>query len=115
MSWRGGRDDKPPHKLTQGELTRAISRFVHAHPIWPLGSRGRRGTSHMGYYRSDFEKTWARYCTQPKTPKHQNALAALEKSRKPRRKSRKPRKPPPRKSRKPPLRRKRKSTRRRHK
>jgi hypothetical protein len=98
--WRGVRDDKPPHKLNQNELTRALQRLVPAHPVWALGPRGKRGTSHMGWYRSDFEQAWARYCPPPKTPTHQHAPAALPKPTKTRRKAR-VRKPKSRRRRKP--------------
>jgi putative DNA primase/helicase len=63
LDWRGPDGDEQPHKLTTRELRRVLRSFgILAHTLWMRGSRKQRGASSNGYYRSDFEPTWARYC-----------------------------------------------------
>jgi hypothetical protein len=54
LNWRGPKDDRPPHKLTQSELARLLKPFhVHPRSIWP--ARRRRSDKHLksgkGYWR----------------------------------------------------------------
>jgi len=54
LDWRGPKDDRPPHKLTQSELARLLKPFhVHPRSIWP--ARRRRSDKHLksgkGYWR----------------------------------------------------------------
>jgi hypothetical protein len=68
QEWRGPNDDQHPHRLTANELARMLGgRFgggfgIRPHTIWPRGGRNTRGPSSKGYYRSDFEDAWSRYC-----------------------------------------------------
>jgi putative DNA primase/helicase len=63
LDWRGPRGDQQPHKLTARELRSVLRNYgILAHTIWSRGSRHQRGASNKGYYRSDFENIWSRYC-----------------------------------------------------
>jgi Protein of unknown function (DUF3631) len=69
--WRGPKEDRPPHRLTQNELA-AMLRPFHIRPrtIWPKKQRRPGDRSSRGYFRSQFEKAWEAYCgadtpTQP--------------------------------------------------
>jgi hypothetical protein len=47
--WRGPNDDRPPHKLTQGELARLLRAFgIRSRTIWPA-NRGPGAKSCRGY------------------------------------------------------------------
>jgi hypothetical protein len=63
--WRGPNDERPPRKLTQGELARLLRPFqIRARTIWPPQRRpGDR--SKRGYLRSQFEAAWRAYCASP--------------------------------------------------
>jgi len=63
LDCRGPRGDQQPHKLTTREYRSVVGSFsIFAHTIWMRGSRQQRGASNKGYYYSDFESAWARYC-----------------------------------------------------
>ncbi len=66
--WRGPSDDRPPRKLTQGELSRMLRPFgIRPKTIWP--ARRRPGDrSSRGYLRSQFEAAWRAYCPSADTP-----------------------------------------------
>jgi hypothetical protein len=60
--WRGPRDDRPPRKLTQGELARLLRTFgIRPRTIWPKQRRP-GDKSARGYLRSQFESAWHAYC-----------------------------------------------------
>jgi hypothetical protein len=66
--WRGPRDDRPPRKLTQGELARLLRDFqIRPRTIWPK-ERQSSDRSSRGYLRSQFEAAWRAYCTSADTP-----------------------------------------------
>jgi len=73
--WRGPNDDRPPRKLTQGELARMLRPFE----IWPRtiwSTQRRRGdNSRRGYLRSQFETAWRAYCPSADTPTHRHRQA----------------------------------------
>jgi hypothetical protein len=77
--WRGPHDDRPPHKLTQGELAQLLSRFnIRPRTIWPLHRRP-GDTSGRGYMRHQFEAPWRAYCPSD-TPTHPGSIRYLRQS-----------------------------------
>jgi hypothetical protein len=61
--YRGVRDDRAPRKLTQGEMARLLRPFgIRPRSIWPLTRRDKGSRSRKGYFRSQFETAWERYC-----------------------------------------------------
>lgn len=75
--WRGPKEDRQPHKLTQSELA-AMLRPFHIVPrtIWPK-PRGSGGRSRRGYLRSWFEKAWDAYC-RTDTPTQPSNVISLD-------------------------------------
>jgi hypothetical protein len=74
--WRGPRDDRPPRKLTQGELSRLLRPFgIRPRTVWPAQRRPGDESS-RGYYRSQFEMSWRAYCS-PDTPTHARKIREL--------------------------------------
>jgi hypothetical protein len=64
-AWRGENDDRSPHPITAGEIATMLRRFdrnLRPQTMFNLGSRAERGTAGRGYYRSQFERWWTRYC-----------------------------------------------------
>lgn len=63
IEWRGKDDDRMPRRLTRGELIRLLRPFqIATRTVWPL--RRRPGDkSARGYYRTQFEAAWKRYCS----------------------------------------------------
>jgi len=75
--WRGRNDDRPPHKLTQNELSQLLRPFkIKPRTIWPA-NRGPGSKSYRGYMQSWFEKAWAAYCPQADTPTQSNKIIQL--------------------------------------
>jgi hypothetical protein len=75
--WRGQNDDRVPRKLTQGELARLLRPFrIRPRTIWPAQRRPSEKSS-RGYYRSDFEPSWAAYCPSPDTPTQPSKIIKL--------------------------------------
>jgi hypothetical protein len=65
--WRGPKDDRPPHKLTQGELATLLRDFqIRPKTVWPRG-RQSGDRSSRGYLRSQFEAAWRAYCPSADT------------------------------------------------
>jgi Protein of unknown function (DUF3631) len=67
-AWRGESDDQSPHPITQGEIAQLLRRFdrnLRPKMLFELGSRKTRGKGGRGYYRSQLEPWWARYCPEP--------------------------------------------------
>ena len=65
--WRGRHDDRPPHKLTEIELSQLLPPFkIRPRTIWPA-NRGPGSKSFRGYMKSWFEPAWAAYCLSPDT------------------------------------------------
>ena len=75
--WRGPNDDRPPRKLTQGELSRLLRPFgIRPKTIWP--TRRRLGDmSCRGYLRSQFETAWRAYCLPADTPTQPSKIISL--------------------------------------
>jgi hypothetical protein len=78
--WRGLKDDQQPRKLSQGELARLLAPFaIKPRTVWPL-RRTPSSKSKSGYYRRQFEETWAAYC-EPDTPTQPNNVTYLGRDR----------------------------------
>jgi Protein of unknown function (DUF3631) len=75
--WRGPNDNRPPRKLTQGELSRLLRPFgIRPKTIWP--TRRRLGDmSCRGYLRSQFETAWRAYCPSADTPTQPSKIISL--------------------------------------
>jgi hypothetical protein len=75
--WRGPNDDRPPRRLTPGELSRLLRPFgIRPRTIWP--ARRRLGDkSSRGYLRSQFEAVWRSYCPPADTPTHGSKVNEL--------------------------------------
>src|SRR5262249_24344367 len=66
--WRGVNDDRPPRKLSQGELARLLRPFhIRSKTVWPA-QRRQGDKSKRGSLRSQFEPAWAAYCKPADTP-----------------------------------------------
>ena len=62
MDWCGVNDDRPPRKLNQPGLARMLRPFgIGPRTVWPA-QRQAGDRSARGYYQSQFELAWARYC-----------------------------------------------------
>jgi hypothetical protein len=78
--WRGLNDDRSPHKLTQGELSRLLRPFrIRPKTIWPILRRPGDKSS-RGYERKQFEAAWTAYCASGDTPAHRSKIINLPKS-----------------------------------
>jgi hypothetical protein len=61
--YRGVRDDQSPRKLSPGEMARLLKPFgIRPRSVWPAAKRHKGTSSRKGYWRSQFESAWARYC-----------------------------------------------------
>jgi hypothetical protein len=57
--WRGVKGDQNPRRLSQGELAKVLAPFgIKSRSIRLQG----KGSTAKGYYRHQFEQTWASYC-----------------------------------------------------
>lgn len=65
-AWCGDNDDQAPHTTTQGEIAMLLRRFsrteLRPRPLFEF-SRLQGAIAGRGYYRSQFEPWWARYCS----------------------------------------------------
>jgi len=78
--WRGPNDDRPPRKLTQGELARMLRPFeIRPRTIWST-QRGSGDNSRRGYLRSQFETAWRAYCPSADTPTQTSKIRHLPRS-----------------------------------
>lgn len=76
--WRGPRDDRPPHKLTQSELAAMLRPFgIRSRTIWPM-HRQPSDKSARGYMRADFEAAWRTYCTTADTATQPKKIIQLQ-------------------------------------
>jgi Protein of unknown function (DUF3631) len=76
--WRGLRDDQQPRRLSQGELARLLAPFgIRPRTIWPR-RRNQKSKSSKGYFRSQFESAWHKYCNSDGTPSHSKKSARLQ-------------------------------------
>ena len=78
--YRGMRDDQQPKKLSTGEMARLLRPFgIRPRSIWPAAMKRRKGSSsRKGYYRSQFEEAWRRYCDEPAgRPAQNNKIAYI--------------------------------------
>ncbi|HKD37044.1 MAG TPA: DUF3631 domain-containing protein, partial [Pirellulales bacterium] len=78
--YRGVRDDQQPKKLSVGEMARLLRPFhIRPRSIWPTTAKRRKGaSSRKGYYRSQFEEAWKRYCDEPAgTPAQDSKIAYI--------------------------------------
>jgi len=74
--WRGPKDDRPPHKLSQAELALLLRPFaIRPRTVWPV-ARQPESRSRRGYLRSQFEVAWRSYCP-PDTPTQSNKIHYL--------------------------------------
>jgi len=61
--YRGARDDQAPRKLSKAEMARLLRPFgIKPQSIWPA-RRDANSKSRKGYYRSQFEGAWQKYCS----------------------------------------------------
>jgi hypothetical protein len=75
--WRGMHDDQQPHRLSQAELARLLAPFrIRSKSIWPV-RRKEDSKSRKGYYRSQFEAVWRRYCAEDGTAAQPSNLRYL--------------------------------------
>jgi Protein of unknown function (DUF3631) len=81
LEYRGNNDNEPARALTQPALARLLRPFgIQPRTVWSLGGRDQRGPSLRGYYREQFEKAWASYCTRrSNTPPHRHTTQSLPK------------------------------------
>ena len=83
--WRGVRDDRQPHKLTQSELAAMLREFqirprtIRPRTIWPMQRVADVKTA-RGYWRSQFERAWATYCSSDDTPTQARKVIRLQRS-----------------------------------
>ena len=67
-AWRGENDDQSPHLITQGQIATLLRRFdrsnLRPRPLFELGHRKTGSKAGRGYYASQFERWWARYCPE---------------------------------------------------
>jgi hypothetical protein len=77
--YRGMHDDQQPKKLSAGEMARLLRPFgIRPRSIWPVAVKRHKGSSsRKGYYRSQFEQAWARYCDPDGTPAQDNKIAYI--------------------------------------
>ncbi len=60
--WLDWRDDRPGHKLSQGDVARLLRPFkIKSKSIWPA-HRTPNSRSRKGYTRDQFEDAWRSYC-----------------------------------------------------
>jgi Protein of unknown function (DUF3631) len=75
--WRGVRDDRPPHKLTQTELASLLRPFqIRPKTVWPA-RRQSGDKSRRGYFRIQFEDAWRRYGPSADTPTQPRKIIPL--------------------------------------
>ena len=78
--WRGVRDDKQPHRLTQSELAAMLREFqIRPRTIWPM-QRVAGVKSGRGYLRSQLERAWAVYCSGDDTPTQARKIIRVQRS-----------------------------------
>ncbi len=77
--YRGVRDDQQPRKLSAGEMARLLRPFgIRPRSVWPAAVKRRKGSSSKkGYYRSQFESDWARYCEPAGTAAQSSKVAYI--------------------------------------
>jgi hypothetical protein len=75
--WRGPKEDRQPHRLTQSELA-AMLRPFHIKPrtIWPK-ARKSGSRSSRGYLKASFQKAWDAYCRDD-TPTQTSKVTPLD-------------------------------------
>jgi Protein of unknown function (DUF3631) len=75
--WRGPKEDRPPHKLSQSELAATLRPFhIRPRTIWP--AKRQPGTrSSRGYLRSQFERAWDSYCRQADKATQRNKINTI--------------------------------------
>lgn len=72
--YRGVRDDQAARQLTQGEMARLLRPFnIRPRSVWPLGKQRQSVGSRKGYYRTQFEQAWQRYCPAEEASTEKNA------------------------------------------
>ena len=78
IDWRGKEGTDAPRPMTQGIMAKLLEPFgIKPGTIWPL-PRTPDSKSARGYYRSQFEDAWARYCpSEDVTPTHSNKIMSL--------------------------------------
>jgi Protein of unknown function (DUF3631) len=77
---RGPHDDRPPRKLTQGEMARLLRNFeIRPRTVWQKNRRPGDKSS-RGYYRDQFEAAWRAYCPPADTPTQPNSIRHLRRA-----------------------------------
>jgi hypothetical protein len=77
--WRGPKEDRPPHKLTESELAEMLRPFlISPRTIWPQ-PRTSKSRSSRGYLKASFEKAWDAYCRSD-TPTHSSKINLIERA-----------------------------------
>jgi hypothetical protein len=75
--WTGRRDDRPPHKLTRGEMLQLLRPFrIRAKTVWPL-NRQPGDKSFRGFLRDWFEPAWTSYCSDTDTSTQASKIVSL--------------------------------------
>jgi hypothetical protein len=75
--YRGLDGRQTPHELRPTEMANLFGRFhIYSKTVWPKGPR-KPGSSAAGYYRTQFEKVWAKHCTDPSTPSQARKIIPL--------------------------------------
>jgi len=75
--WCGRGGDRPPHRLTQIDLSQLLRPFkIKPKPIWPA-QRTSDSKSYRGYLRAQFEDAWAAYCSPDVTPSQASKVIKL--------------------------------------
>jgi hypothetical protein len=60
--WRGPKEDRQPHRLTQSELATMLRPFhIKPRTIWPKARKSGSNSS-RGYLKASFQKAWDAYC-----------------------------------------------------
>jgi hypothetical protein len=78
--YRGVNDDQLPRNLTQSQLAQLLRPFgIRPKTIWPTPRRP-DDRSAPGYLRSQFEATWASYCSETDTPTQSSKIIHLPRS-----------------------------------
>jgi hypothetical protein len=77
VDWRGKHDTDAPRPMTAGIMAKLLAPFgIRPATIWPL-DRNADSKSSRGYFRSQFEDAWARYCQEADTPTQSSKIMRL--------------------------------------
>jgi hypothetical protein len=75
--YRGLDGRQTPHELRPTEMANIFARFhLYAKTVWPKGPR-KPGGSAAGYYKTQFEKPWAKHCPDSSTSSQARKIIPL--------------------------------------